>query len=92
MNNLKVGYNQLDEDSAALIELMLEGDPNCEIPLGATCVKTFGDEGDYHPVGSKGKVVGSLKVGDNEAYLVMFGDDEVPTFIIKEKIKEYVEE
>lgn len=74
-----------------LLTLMYQGDPRCEIPVGAHVKKVQGEENDNHLIGTQGIVKGSIMVdssiGPREGYLVKFGDDTTLTFIIGHKIR-----
>lgn len=80
-----------------IFEIMKQGAEGA-IPNGSRVEKVIGEEEDHHPIGSKGKVVGSLiappkvpiaeKYVCDYAYLIQFDGDEAATFILGSKIKQ----
>jgi len=74
-------------ENREFLDKLLAGDPKCKYPIGTKVKKVKGEEGDYHPLGVKGIVYGSMfheNLGG--AYLVKFHSDEPPTFLVEEKI------
>ncbi len=60
-----------------MMEIMMEGDPLCSIPLQARVRKMFreNDQDPTHLPGHKGTVIGSKFVEGVEGYLVQFDGD-----------------
>lgn len=74
-----------------LIHLMLKGDPACPHQIGDKIKKIAGEEGDHHPIGSKGVVKGCMhtpqELIDNDPdisrdiYLVTFENTPEDTLV-----------
>lgn len=66
---------------------LMKGDDRCPIKKGEMVEKVWADlEGDHHPIGAKGKVVGSIFADGLAAYMVHFEGDEQYTFIAGVKV------
>lgn len=71
-----------------IIKLMRNGDLRCSIPIGSSVKKILSEPNDTHPIGTEGKVTGSIyhpEIGS--AYLVLFEGTPGETFIIEKKIQ-----
>lgn len=75
--------------SDEFVEHMMGSDKsNCEFKRGDRVIKVTYDPGDFHQIGTKGIVIGSIYEKTlGEAYLVQFDGDEHACFTIKYKIK-----
>jgi len=76
------------EVSQEFLERLLEGDPRCKHSIGSSVMKMDSDLGDLHTPGVQGKVLGSIFNEETglDCYLVQFGNDPAPTFLIGKKI------
>ena len=70
------------------LDLMLQGDPRCKFPIGASVMKMDSEEGDLHTPGVQGKVVGNIYNEETgiDAYLVRFGEEPAATFLVGKKL------
>jgi len=75
------------------IKHMTDSDkPECRYKRGDYVAKATWEEGDTHPIGTKGVILGTLYEKTlGEAYLVLFETSPVPIFTIERKIKLDVE-
>lgn len=78
------------EVSQEFLERLLEGDPRCKHSIGSSVIKMDSEDGDLHTPGVQGKVLGNIfeETSGMDAYLVQFGEDPAPTFLIGKKLME----
>lgn len=81
---MKKTLNQLVEERliskvyADSIEAIIESLPDeCSLKKWTRFIKVQDEEGDFHPIGAKGTVVGSRLVGSVECYFVLFDDPKI---------------
>lgn len=69
-----------------LVAIMLNGDPNCSIPLESNVEKTSRHFGDANQIGDKGVVKGSIMMEKQEWYLVEFSNMDAPVVTVGESL------
>ena len=65
------------QEALSVEDLGLPDNPACSLRKGGRFVKIKEEEGDFHPLGAKGVVVGAEISGRQELYFIMFDDSKV---------------
>lgn len=84
------GFNTVGtpEEHQRLLNGLKKGDKRCKLSIGTEVEKIDSQEKDHTKDGTKGKIIGSVQIDKQDAYLVQFEGSGSYTFIMGRKLKE----